>query len=131
MKLAAIDIGSNSIKLVVVDAVSSESFSVITREKETVRLGHETLRDGHLSPEAIVRAAECIDRMRALAVSRGAQKVVAIATASVREADNQAEFLSTVRRMAGVKVEVLSGVEEARLIGLAAARGCAPRSAGP
>jgi exopolyphosphatase/guanosine-5'-triphosphate,3'-diphosphate pyrophosphatase len=125
LKLAAIDIGSNSIKLVVVDALSSESFTVVTREKETVRLGHNTLRDGHLAPDAIDRAADCIRRFRLLAEARGAEKVVAIATASVREADNAKEFLSTVKRIAGVRVELLSGVEEARLIGVAVAQACA------
>ena len=60
MKLAAIDIGSNSIKLAVVEAASSDSFAVIAREKEVVRLGHDTLREGRLAPEAIERAAACI-----------------------------------------------------------------------
>ena len=55
MKIAAIDIGSNSIKVVVVDAAASDSFAVLAREKEMVRLGHETLRHGKLSPAAIER----------------------------------------------------------------------------
>ena len=84
MKLAAIDIGSNSIKLVVVDAASADSFAVLAREKETVRLGHETLRRGHLSPEAIARAADCVKRFRSIAEARGAERVLAVATASAR-----------------------------------------------
>lgn len=127
MKLAAIDIGSNSIKLVVVDAAASDSFAVLGREKETVRLGHETLREGFLSAAAIGRAADCIKRYRSMAEARGAEHVVAIATASVREASNAQEFIEEIERQAGVSVEVLSGVEEARLIGVAAAQGCAPR----
>ena len=124
MKLAAIDIGSNSIKLVVVDAASADSFAVLARDKETVRLGHETLREGFLSPAAIERAAECVKRFRSIAEARGAARVLAIATASVRAASNASEFIDEVERSTGVRVEVLSGVEEARLIGLAAARGC-------
>jgi exopolyphosphatase/guanosine-5'-triphosphate,3'-diphosphate pyrophosphatase len=124
MKLAAIDIGSNSIKLAVVDAAASDSFAVLAREKESVRLGHETLREGFLSPAAIERAADCVKRFRSMAEARGAERVVAIATASVREASNAAEFINEVERITGVRVEVLSGVEEARLIGLAAASGC-------
>lgn len=124
MKLAAIDIGSNSIKLVVVDAASSDSFAVLARDKETVRLGHETLREGFISPAAVERAAECIKRFRSIAEARGAERVLAIATASVRAASNAAEFIDEVEQRTGVRVEVLSGVEEARLIGLAAVRGC-------
>ncbi len=124
MKLAAIDIGSNSIKLAVVDAAASDSFAVIAREKEVVRLGHETLRNGHLDSAAIDRAANCIKRFRGIADARGAESLVAVATASVREANNSAEFIQEIEQRTAVRVEVLSGVEEARLIGLAASRGC-------
>jgi len=124
VKLAAIDIGSNSIKLVVVDAAASDSFAVLSREKEVVRLGHETLRNGHLDDAAIDRAANCIKRFRGIAEARGAESLVAVATASVREANNAAEFIHEIEKRTGVRVEVLSGVEEARLIGLAASRGC-------
>src|SRR5687768_9279852 len=98
MKLAAIDIGSNSIKLVVVDASSADSFSVLAREKETVRLGHETLRRGFLSPEAVGRAVRCVGRFRAAAEARGAGLVLAVATASVRAASNAAEFIEELER---------------------------------
>jgi exopolyphosphatase/guanosine-5'-triphosphate,3'-diphosphate pyrophosphatase len=125
LRLAAIDIGSNSIKLAVVEATSSDSFAVLAREKEVVRLGHDTLREGRLSPDAIRRAADCIGRFRSIADARGAgDQIITIATASVREADNAAEFIEEVHKRAGVRVEVLSGLEEARLIGLAAAQGC-------
>lgn len=126
MKLAAIDIGSNSIKLVVVDAAASDSFAVLAREKEPVRLGHDTLLHEHLSDSAIERAADCIGRFRSIAEARGAEQVVAVATASVREADNAAEFIEEIARRTGVRVEVLSSIEEARLIGLAVSRGCVP-----
>jgi exopolyphosphatase/guanosine-5'-triphosphate,3'-diphosphate pyrophosphatase len=125
MKLAAIDIGSNSIKLLVVNAISSDSFVVIGREKETVRLGHETLHNRRLSDDAINRAAETIKRYRALAEARGAEKIYAVATASVRAAENAAEFIERVELETGIHVEIIPGVEEARLIGIAAATGCA------
>ncbi len=129
MKIAAIDIGSNSIKLVVVEAAASDSFAVLAREKEFVRLGHNTLREGYLAPAAIQRAADTIKRFRSIAEARGAACVIATATASVREANNSAEFIAEVERQAGVRVEILSGIEEARLIGLAVAQGCAKRGA--
>jgi len=129
LKLAAIDIGSNSIKLAVVDAAASDSFAVLTREKDVVRLGHETLREGHINPAAIERAVNSIKRFRSIAEARGAETIIAVATASVREARNSAEFIAEVERQTGVRVEILSGIEEARLIGLAAAQGCAGRGA--
>jgi exopolyphosphatase/guanosine-5'-triphosphate,3'-diphosphate pyrophosphatase len=127
VKLAAIDIGSNSIKLVVVEAAASDSFAVLAREREVVRLGHETLVKGHLGRDAILRATDCIKRFRAIAEARGAETVVATATASVREANNAANFIKAVEQKAGVRVEILSGIEEARLIGLAASHGCATK----
>ena len=126
MRLAAIDIGSNSIKLIVVEASSSDTFAVLGREKESVRLGHETLRRQRLSTEAIERAAETIDRFRSIAEARGAERIVAVATASVRGARNSTQFIKEIDRKTGVKVEVLSGIEEARLIGVAASQGCVP-----
>jgi exopolyphosphatase / guanosine-5'-triphosphate,3'-diphosphate pyrophosphatase len=124
MKLAAIDIGSNSIKLIVVDAAAADSFAVLAREKEVVRLGHETLREGFLSSEAIERAADCVKRFRSIAEARGAETVIATATASVREASNASKFVAEVKRHSGVRVEILSGIEEARLIGVAASFSC-------
>jgi len=126
LKLAAIDIGSNSIKLAVVDAVASDSFAVITRNREVIRLGHETLKNGYLSETAIEKATDCLKRFRSIAEARGAEQIVAVATASVREASNSAQFLKVVEVATGLEVEVLPGVEEARLIGLAASRGGAP-----
>jgi exopolyphosphatase / guanosine-5'-triphosphate,3'-diphosphate pyrophosphatase len=129
LKLAAIDIGSNSIKLAVVDAVDSNSFAVMTRAKEVVRLGHETLRKKRLSREAIERAVGCIHRYKTIAETHQADEIIAVATASVREAKNAAYFIREVEQKTGVRVEVLSGVEEARLIGLAASHGCGAREA--
>ena len=127
MKLAAIDIGSNSIKLAVVDAADGNSFAVVTRERDVVRLGHETLRKRQLSRAAIERALTSIQRFKTIAESHQVETIVTVATASVREANNAAQFIKTVEQHTGLRVEILSGVEEARLIGLAASHGCAAR----
>ena len=129
MKLAAIDIGSNSIKLAVADAADSESFAVLTREKEVIRLGHETLRKGRLSRAAIERAIGCIQRFKTIADTHRAEQIVTVATASVREAHNAAQFIKEVEQHTGLRVGILSGIEEARLIGLAASHGCALKAA--
>ncbi|HEV2837118.1 MAG TPA: Ppx/GppA phosphatase family protein [Pyrinomonadaceae bacterium] len=124
MKLAAIDIGSNSIKLVVVEASTSESFTVLASDRQVVRLGHETLVKGHIGDDAIERATNCLKQFRKIAEDCGAERIVASATASVREANNSSDFIRAVEEQTGLRVEVLSGIEEARLIGLAAAHGC-------
>ncbi len=121
MKLAAIDIGSNSIKMVVVDATSSDSFQMIASEKVVVRLGHDTLLKGYIRKSAIIRSANCLKRFKAIALAHGAERIITIATASVREANNAATFIKEMEERTGLEVEVLSGIEEARLIGLAAA----------
>lgn len=129
MKLAAIDIGSNSIKMVVVDATSSDSFKVIASEKVVVRLGHDTLLKGFIRKAAIIRAANCLKRFKATALAHGAERIITIATASVREANNAAIFIKEMEERTGLEVEVLSGIEEARLIGLAAAQASSKKAA--
>lgn len=127
MKLASIDIGSNSIKLVVVETETSTSFKVLASEREVVRLGQETLVNKHIGEAARNRAIDCLARFGAIAKAQGAERIVAIATASVREANNADDFLRAVEEKTGLRVEVLSGMEEARLIGLAASQGCTPK----
>lgn len=127
MKLAAIDIGSNSIKLIVVQAETSDSFTMLAQEREVVRLGQETLVNGHINSAATLRVTTCLKRFVSVAEANGAEKIAAIATASVREANNSGEFIRTVEEETGLRVEVLSGLEEARLIGLAASQGCAEK----
>ena len=125
MRIAVIDIGSNSIKLLVAEPGQGHTLLPLRREKSMVRLGHETLLKGHLSSEATVVAIRTLSVFKTLAQSLGAQQIIAIATASVREADNAAAFIKEVEQRTGIRIEVLSGVEEARLIGIAAAHGCA------
>ncbi|MEO6588871.1 MAG: Ppx/GppA phosphatase family protein [Pyrinomonadaceae bacterium] len=120
--IAAIDIGSNSLKLVIVEAAASDSFTVLLQERERVRLGHETLKTHRLSAEAVELSANAINKFRSIAESREADVILAVATASVREAENAHEFVSEIERRTGVHIEILSSLEEARLIGVAVAQ---------
>ena len=122
--IAAIDIGSNSLKLAIVQAAASDSFTILLQERERVRLGRETLQNKFLSKEAIDLSADAIARFASIARSRQVDSIIAVATASVREAENAAEFVSEIKERTGVSVEVLSSLEEARLIGIAAAQNC-------
>jgi exopolyphosphatase / guanosine-5'-triphosphate,3'-diphosphate pyrophosphatase len=117
--LGAIDIGTNSIKLLVANIEDDGALEVLLREKAMVRLGSETLRTGKLSPEAIEAGVSTVEHFVKLAAGAGAEVARAVATCAVREATNSDEFVEAVRRRTGVRVEVISGEEEARLINLA------------
>lgn len=120
-RLAAIDIGSNSLKLAVVEAASADSFTMIAEDRERVRLGHGTLQNHLLSSEAFELSREAVSRFKSIADNRETDALLAVATASVREARNASLFVEELERRTGVKVEVLSSIEEARLIGIAVA----------
>lgn len=115
---AAIDIGTNSMHLVVARADPDGGFDVLTTEKEMVRLGSGAGEMKRLAPDAIDRGIAALERMTEVAKSFGAVDLSAVATSAVREAENQQEFLDLAREVAGVEVEVISGFEEARLIHL-------------
>lgn len=115
--LAAIDIGTNSIHLVVARFGEGTQFEVVAREKEMVRLGSGPGDLKQLQPDSIERGIETLRRFRRIADISGA-KVYAVATSAVREARNAHVFLDRARQEAGIEVEIVSGVEEARLIHL-------------
>jgi exopolyphosphatase/guanosine-5'-triphosphate,3'-diphosphate pyrophosphatase len=115
--LAAIDIGTNSVHMVVARASGNGRFEVLTKEKEMVRLGSGPSEMKKLTGKAIDRGVASLDRCRRIAANFDAE-VRAVATSAVREATNQADFIERVKTEAGLDVEVISGFEEARLIHL-------------
>ncbi|HEX6165160.1 MAG TPA: Ppx/GppA phosphatase family protein [Acidimicrobiales bacterium] len=117
--LAAVDIGTNSVHLVVA-RVDEERIEVLEREREMVRLGSSAGDMRHLEGDAIDRGIEALVRFQQVAAIHGAT-LRAVATSAVREADNRGEFLARARAV-GVDVEVISGFEEARLIHLGVLR---------
>jgi exopolyphosphatase / guanosine-5'-triphosphate,3'-diphosphate pyrophosphatase len=115
--LAAIDIGTNSIHLVVARFGEGTEFEVIAREKETVRLGSSSGDMRLLTDDAIDRGIATLSRFRQIAdISKA--KVYAVATSAVREADNADLFIDRANRESGIDVQIISGPEEARLIHL-------------
>ena len=115
--IAAIDIGTNSIHMVVVRIVTSlPAFSIIAREKETVRLGDRDPQTGNLTPEAIGRAFGALKRCQEIAKSLNTQQIIAVATSAVREAPNGNEFVRSVEAELGLAIDLISGQEEARRI---------------
>src|SRR3954462_2211979 len=123
MRIAAIDCGTNSIHMIVVRIRPDLSFEVIDREKEMVRLGSGGLEGKTLTPVAMQMGVQTFSRFRRLAESHQVEEILAAATSAVREAKNGGEFLAAVERETGIKTQVISGTEEARLIHLAAVYG--------
>jgi exopolyphosphatase/guanosine-5'-triphosphate,3'-diphosphate pyrophosphatase len=121
VRIAALDLGSNSFHLVVVDVDGSGAFRVVGRDKEMVRLGAGTLLTGHLAPDAIERALAAASRLKRLAEAQGAETVLAVATSAVREAENGEDLLDRIGHDLRLWPRAISGEEEARLIYLAAA----------
>jgi len=120
MKVAAIDIGSNSIHMVIA-RVGRTGFEIIDRAKEMVGLGRSTLTTGRLSPAAIDVGFRTLETFKRLAEKHQADPILAVATSAVREAKNGGEFTLRVWDRLGLHIDVVTGAEEARLIFLAAA----------
>jgi len=123
MRLAAIDIGTNSVHMIVVRVRPDLSFEVIDREKEMVRLGAGGLDGKKLTREAMNAALQALSKFERLARSHQVDKILAAATSATREAENGGEFLAAIRRTTGMRPRVITGTEEARLIHMAAVYG--------
>ncbi|MDY6806514.1 MAG: Ppx/GppA phosphatase family protein [Cyanobacteriota bacterium] len=114
--LAAIDMGTNSLHMVIVKIEPTlPSFTIIGRDKETVRLG-DTGPKGRLKDEVMERAIACLGRFQEVAKSVNAEQIVAVATSAVREAPNGVDFLKRIANELGLYVSLISGPEEARRI---------------
>ena len=123
MRLAAIDIGTNSVHMIVVRVRTDLSFEVIDREKAMVRLGAGGLDGRALTSEAMIAALQALSKFKRIAESHRVDQILAAATSATREARNGGEFLARVERDTGIRPRVISGVEEARLIHQAAVYG--------
>ncbi|MEO8604023.1 MAG: Ppx/GppA phosphatase family protein [bacterium] len=116
MRIAAVDVGSNSIHMVVAQVEADGRFRVLDRAKEMVRLGRKTLSKGKLSAEAIDAGVRTLAGFRTLAERQGVSRITAVATSAVREASNGGDFIARVEDDVGLRVKVIPGREEARLI---------------
>jgi exopolyphosphatase/guanosine-5'-triphosphate,3'-diphosphate pyrophosphatase len=114
-RVAAIDIGSNSIRQIVADVSPEGAIQVVDEMKAAPRLAAGLASTGALSDTSIHAAIEAIERMATLAKQLGASRIDAVATSAVREASNASGFLAEITRATGLKVRVLDGDEEARL----------------
>ena len=112
VRRAVIDIGTNSVKLLVAE-VASHAVLPLWEGSHQTRLGEGFYQDHRLRPGAIARTAEAVAQFASKAAQLGASPVRAIGTSAVRDASNQEEFLDQVRSTSGVDVEIISGEQEA------------------
>jgi exopolyphosphatase/guanosine-5'-triphosphate,3'-diphosphate pyrophosphatase len=123
MRIAAIDIGTNSVHMIVVRVRPDLSFEIIDREKTMVRLGAGGLDGRALTAEAMNAAVQALSTFKRLAESHRVDQIIAAATSATREARNGGEFLARIQRETGIRPKVITGTDEARLIHLAAVYG--------
>jgi len=114
-RLAAIDVGSNSIRLLVAEHGPASGLTVIDEVKEQPRLATGVARTGRLDPAAMERALEALVRMRDVCERRGVSRISAVATSAVREARNGAAFAKRVREVTGFHLQVIDAEREAQL----------------
>ncbi len=121
--VAFIDIGTNSIRLLLVRINSNGSYQSLTKQKETVRLGEKEFIDNILQTKAMERSVIVCKKLMELARAYRSEEVVAVATSATRDASNKVQFLEMLKKEANLEVCTISGIEEARLIYLGVSSG--------
>jgi len=114
-RIATVDVGSNSIRLLIAELDPTGDYRLIDDEKVVTRLSAGSGSSRRLDPDAVERSIEAIRHMRTIAEGHEVERIRAVATCAVREAEDRERFLDRVRDEAGVELEVISGEEEARL----------------
>ena len=114
MRVAAIDCGTNSIRLLIAD-IDANNFREVVRDMEIVRLGQGVDETGQFHPDAIARTLTAVDKFAAEISKRGVEKIRFCATSATRDATNRHLFVDGVRERLGIELEVISGDEEAAL----------------
>ncbi|MEM7227176.1 MAG: Ppx/GppA phosphatase family protein [Planctomycetota bacterium] len=114
-RLAAIDVGTNTIRLVVVEVKPDQSFRVIDDERVRTRLGRSLAETQRLNDEAMRVSTEAIEHFRSIAEGYGVEQIRAVATSAVRDAKNGEEFAAMVLAQTGVQLDIIGAEEEARL----------------
>ncbi|HEX4210727.1 MAG TPA: Ppx/GppA phosphatase family protein [Candidatus Binataceae bacterium] len=116
MRLAAIDVGSNSVHMLIADVNRKGDIEVVDRAKEMVRLGRKSFITGRLTEESMELTVRSLSYFKRLLRMRRVNRMRAVATSAVREARNRSAFIERIRAETGIALQVIPGEEEARLI---------------
>ncbi|HET6883506.1 MAG TPA: Ppx/GppA phosphatase family protein, partial [Pirellulales bacterium] len=114
-RLAAIDVGTNSIRLVVAEALRDGNYRILTEEKDTARLGKDLATTGQLNPPAVERSLEALRRMKQIAAGYQVRELRVIGTCALREAADGAEFCRRAKQEIGLEIDVIGAEQEAHL----------------
>lgn len=120
--IGAIDIGSNAIRLVLGEVDHHGDIRVLKKIREPVRLGKDVFSSGSISPKTMERAIAAFVKFAGLLKSHRTVAVRAVATSALREAKNREAFVSEVASASGMKIDIIDGIEEARLVYMAVSR---------
>ena len=115
MRLAVIDVGTNTVRLLVAESDEPSAYRPLLAAQAITRLGQGLLPTKRLQPEPIRRTLEVLRRFRELAEAHGAAMIIAVGTSALREAENRTQFTTAARGETGVHITVIPGEEEARL----------------
>ncbi len=126
-RTAVIDIGSNSVRMVIYEKSSRFAFSLIHESRSRVRISENSYQNGSMLQEiAMSRADSALSEFVSIASSYGVRKVLCVATSAVRDASNANEFVSSIKKRLSLKIKVIDGEREAYLGAIAAANLLAP-----
>jgi exopolyphosphatase / guanosine-5'-triphosphate,3'-diphosphate pyrophosphatase len=119
LRLAAIDIGSNAIRFVAVEFTDASSYTILESRRAAIRLGHAVFLTGRIATRLLDDTIATLADFRRRMDTHGVAAYRAVATSAIRDSGNAAAFRQRARAEAGVRVDVISGAEEARLVWLA------------
>ncbi|HMP04331.1 MAG TPA: Ppx/GppA phosphatase family protein [Gemmatales bacterium] len=111
-RLAAIDIGSNSVRLMVVEASPQGDYRILDDHKETTRLAHGLATTGQLAQEAVIHTIDALRRMKSIVQGYQVDRLRVIATSAMRDADNRADCIRAVEQQTGLEIEIISATDE-------------------
>lgn len=114
-RIAIIDLGSNSARLIIVEIYENRAYNLIYHQKETIRLSQDADKDQQLQPEAMARAMTLLQNFSHICKLQHADKIIAVGTAAIRNARNGTEFARIVKEETGITIKIISGEEEAKL----------------
>lgn len=115
MRIATIDIGTNTILMLIADVGADGTLSVVRDEQVIARLGKGVDRHRRITDDAFIRVKQFLERYQRIAASHEVGNIVAVGTSALRDAANAAEFIDFIHQNTGIRIEVLSGHQEAEL----------------
>jgi exopolyphosphatase/guanosine-5'-triphosphate,3'-diphosphate pyrophosphatase len=114
MRIASIDIGTNTFLLLIADFDSSAKINVIRHEQRIPRIGKDVDKEGNIGLEAFKRAADILIEYKNISIEYHANIIIATGTSALRDANNKHDFLGFIKDNSGIEIEILSGEDEAK-----------------